>query len=774
MNNIRVKKRDGSLKPIDIEKIHRVVEWACEGKDASASLIVLRAQLEMYDGIETSDIHAIITKAAADLISAETPDYQSVAANLKMFELRKVAYGDYTPPHLLDHVKKMVEGNWYDKDLLNNFSKEEWDAMNDMVDHSLDFKYSYAAVKQFEGKYLVRNRVTHEIYETPQFAYILTAATLHMAEKKDRMQHIRRFYNQTAAKRLSLPTPIMAGARTKTKQFSSCVKIECGDSLKSINKTASSIAEYISQRAGIGINTGAIRALGSPIRGGEAFHTGLIPFYKYFHAATKCCSQGGVRGGAATIYYPMWHREFESLIVLKNNKGVEENRVRGMDYGVQLNRLMYQRLVANGEISFFSPSDVPNLLEAFYSDQAEFERLYTMYEADKSIQRETMKATEAFSVIMQERASTGRIYIQNIDHCNTHGSFDELVAPVKMSNLCLEIALPTKPLSGLDEETGEIALCTLSAFNLGEFSMDSLHELEETADVAVRALDNLLSYQDYPMKAAEIPALARRALGVGVINYAHFLAKNGVKYSDGSANDLTHKLFEAIQFYLIKASVKLAKEKGKCDWFHETKYAKGILPIDTYKKDVDTLVNVDLELDWEALRADVVKFGMRNSTLSALMPSETSSQIFNATNGIEPPRGLVSVKSSKDGPLRQIVPEIKTLKDAYELLWDMPSNQGYLELVAIMQKFVDQAISANTNYDPSKFEDAKVPMNQLLKDLLTAYKFGVKTLYYHNTRDGASDPQNAGTEVKKEEKSAPAVEEVYEDDDDECGGGCKI
>ena len=548
----------------------------------------------------------------------------------------------------------------------------------------------------------------------------------------------------------------MAGVRTPTRQFSSCVLIEAGDSLDSINATAGAIVKYVSQRAGIGINGGRIRALGSPIRGGEAFHTGCIPFYKHFQTAVKSCSQGGVRGGAATLFYPIWHYEVENLLVLKNNRGVEENRVRHLDYGVQLNKLMYERMIKNGNITLFSPSDVPGLYDAFFEDQVLFEQLYSKYEADDSIRKKTIKAVDLFSMMMQERASTGRIYIQNVDHCNTHSPFNPKKAPVRQSNLCLEIALPTKPLNDINDESGEIALCTLAAFNLGK--IDDLNELEDLSDLIVRALDSLLSYQDYPVPAAQRASIARRTLGVGVINFAYFLAKNGVKYSDGSANGLTHRAFEAIQYWLLRASNQLAKEQGACDAFGDTTYAQGILPIDSYKKDIDKFCEEPLQYDWETLRKDIVDTGLRNSTLTALMPSETSSQISNATNGIEPPRGYISVKQSKDGILKQVVPDYENLKKNYELLWQIPDNQGYLQLVGIMQKFVDQAISANTNYDPSRFPGNKVPMQQLLKDLLTAYRNGVKTLYYHNTRDGMEDPQK----------------EVAQEDDDCAGGACKI
>ena len=531
----------------------------------------------------------------------------------------------------------------------------------------------------------------------------------------------------------------MAGVRTPSRQFSSCVLIECGDNLDSINATTSAIVRYVSQRAGIGINAGRIRALGSPIRGGEAQHTGCIPFYKLFQTAVKCCSQGGVRGGAATLFYPLWHLEVESLLVLKNNRGVEDNRVRQMDYGVQLNKLLYTRLIKGQDICLFSPSDVPGLYDAFFEDQDEFERLYELYEKDSNIRKRHIPATELFSMMMQERASTGRIYIQNVDHCNTHSPFDSKVAPIRQSKLCIEIALQTSPLDNNNDEKGEIALCTLSAVNLGK--VEDVSDIEEPAELIVRALDALLDYQDYPVKAAENGSMKRRTLGVGVINYAYYLAKNGTKYSEEAALGLTHKTFEALQFYLLKASNKLAKEKGACPAFGDTTYSQGILPIDTYKADLDKICAEPLHLDWETLRSEITTHGLRNSTLSALMPSETSSQIANATNGIEPPRGLVSIKASKDGILKQVVPDIEKLKGQYELLWQMPNNDGYLKLVAIMQKFIDQSISANTNYDPSRFEGSRVPMKVLLKDLLTAYKLGVKTLYYHNTRDGANDAQ---------------------------------
>jgi ribonucleoside-diphosphate reductase alpha chain len=740
---LTVTKRDGRREPIDLDKIHRVVTWAAEGlEDVSVSQVELKAHIQFYDGIRTGDIHELIIKSAADLISEDAPDYQHLAARLAIFNLRKRAYKRFTPPSLFEHVSKMVRMGKYDPALINDYSKQDLEQLDKVIDHWRDLNFAYAAVKQWEGKYLVQNRVTGDIYESPQFAYILIGASLFANYPKEtRLDYVRRFYDACSLFKISLPTPIMSGVRTPTRQFSSCVLIETDDSLDSINATASSIVKYVSQRAGIGVNIGKLRAIGSPIRGGEAFHTGLVPFIKYFQTAVKSCSQGGVRGGAATLFYPIWHLEVENLLVLKNNRGVEENRVRHLDYGVQLNKLMYQRLLDGGNITLFSPFDVPGLYEAFFADQDEFERLYTLYEAQDGIRKKTIKAMELFGTLMQERAQTGRIYIQNVDHSNTHSAFDPSVAPVRQSNLCMEITLPTAPMNNVADPSGEIALCTLAAFNLGSF--DDLSELEELADLLVRALDSLLDYQDYPVPAAEHNK-SRRTLGIGVTNYAYYLAKHGVYYSNGSANRLTHRLFEAFQYYLLKASNQLAQELGKCDWFEQTKYAQGILPIDTYKPEVDAVCGEPLHYDWETLRANIKTHGLRNSTLSALMPCETSSQITNSTNGIEPPRGLISVKASKDGILKQVVPGFKAFGSNYELLWNIPNNTGYLELIGIMQKFVDQSISANTNYDPTRFEGEKVPMKVLLQDLLYAYKMGAKTLYYHNTRDGAGSGDDDG------------------------------
>lgn len=752
---INVTKRDGTKEPIDINKMSKVLEWASEDLEGvSASQVELNTRIQFYEGITSEDIQKTLIKTSADLITADNPNYQYMAARLAMFHLRKVAYGEFTPPTLQAHIERMIEKGLYDKDISRQYTEDELTTCDSYISHSRDMLLSYSAVKQLEGKYLVQDRTTKRVYETPQMLYMMVAMVLFMKyPKATRLAYVKKFYDAASTFKISLPTPIMAGVRTPTKQFSSCVLIECGDSLESVKATSNTIVDYISKRAGIGFNIGAIRALGAPIRNGEAVHTGVIPFLKLLQAAVKCCSQGAIRSGSATAFYPIWHLEAESLLVLKNNRGVEDNRVRQLDYGVQLNKLMYQRLIEGGNITLFSPHDVPGLYESFFRNQDAFEDLYVKYEADASIRKKTVKAVDLFTSLMNERASTGRIYIQNVDHCNTHSAFNPELAPIKQSNLCLEVTLPTKPVL-LKDESGEVALCTLGAINLGELT--DLSEMEELTDLLVRGLDALLTYQDYPNREAKRATLERRPLGIGVINFAYYLAKNGKKYSDGSSLELTHQTFEALQYYALKASANLAKEYTACPAYKDTTYYKGSLPIDTYKKAVDEIVNTPLLLDWTSLRADIDTYGLRNSTLTAMMPSETSSQIANATNGIDPPRGLVTIKSSKDGILKQVVPDIGNVK--YELLWDMPDNDGYLKLMAVIQKFTDQSISTNTSYDPTKFEGGRVPMSVMLGDLLKAYKYGLKTLYYHNTRDGADDTQG----------------DIVEEESGCAGGACSI
>lgn len=755
MNTIQVTKRGGHTENIDLDKIHKVLEWAAEGLDVSVSQVEMNAQIQFTTGIKTSDIHETLVKSSADLISAESPDYQYFAARLEIFALRKEAYGRFTPPSLMNHLRTMTDTGFYDSHIIKDYSLEEISILDDAIKHERDLDFAYAAVQQFKGKYLVQDRTSKKVSESPQMLYMVLAMALHADKPTDRLGTVIALYTALSTFKISFPTPVMAGVRTPTRQFSSCVLIEAGDSLDSIAEASTSIIKYISQRAGIGLNVGAIRAEGSPIRNGEAVHTGLIPFLKLFQAAVKSCSQGSIRGGAATVFYPGWHLEFESLIVLKNNKGIEENRVRNMDYTVQLNKLMYERLLTNSNITLFSPSDVPGLLDAFYADQELFEELYTAAEADPTIRKKTLKAYDFFTQIMNERATTGRIYIQHIDHCNTHSPFDPKLAPIKQSNLCKEVLLPTKPV--MPDGTGEVALCTLSAFNLGAITPA---EIPRLAVIQVEALDALLDYQDYPLVQAYTSTMKYRPLGIGVINYANWVAKNHLKYSDGSANTPTHELFELIQYSLLKASNDIARHKGSCTGFADTTYSQGLLPIDTYKKEVDEVHTAELKQDWEKLRADIAQYGLRNATLSALMPSETSSQISNSTSGIEPPRALLSIKVSKDGVLRQLVPDLDRV--TYELYWDIIKacgNKGYIELCAIMQKFVDQSISANTAYDPNNYEDKRVPMQLMLQDIMTAYRLGLKTLYYANTRD--DDVSGISS----------FLEEASEDCD---GGGCKI
>ncbi len=936
-DNLLVTKRNGTTEELNFDKIHTVLFWSTENiSNVSVSEIEIKTKMQLYNKIPSSEIHETLIKSAANLISEDYPNYQSVAARLVIFTLRKQVYSSFEPPVLLDHVSKCINGGVYDKALIDMYTPDEWERLNKIVKHERDMLLSYAGVEQFRGKYLVQNRTTGEYYETPQMAYILIAAIIfHKYPVETRMQYIRNYYDAISKgpkSLITLPTPLLAGMRTPTKQFSSCTLIEIGDSLSSINEGASSIVDYASRRAGIGIGAGRIRAKGSAIRNGEAYHTGNIPFYKYLHASLKSCSQGGVRGASATLYFPMWHLEAEDLIVLKNNKGTEETRVRHMDYGVQINGYLYARLLKNEKITLFDPNEVPELYEAFFNDQELFGKLYEKYERAYSIRKKSISALEHFSNIMMERNNTGRIYIQNVDHSNTHSSFAEETSPIRMANLCAEICLPSAPLTresripfdkvkhteefavvepkDFREKYGEIALCTLGSINMGMMNNDE--NIELACNLIVRGLDELLDYQDYPMLAAGIPALKRRALGVGVCNLAYFIAKHGLKYSDSSANDLINEYAEKMSYYLIKASVEVAKEKGKCDWFDETKYSKGILPIDTYKKEVDSILTKPNYMDWTPLRKEIKEHGMRNSTVMALMPVESclainqkiktdqgiktfydfidmidmdidsivaggsdtwyslsnldieikneddvweeinalyyngytnvdaiimedgsvingtenhrfkiirsattlwcsvinlceddviitysdisiygmkikqiirnaemhhtfdlevpgthtyqlengnvshnSSQVINSTNGIEPPRGPISIKGSKDGALKQVVPEIHKLKNKYEYLWDMPHTRGYLEIAAVFQKWTDQSISTNTTYNPANYPDSKVPMSELIKDLVYSYKLGIKTLYYQNTSDGAGEIYN-------------------EDDDDEQCDSCVL
>ena len=774
MTGIHIVKRNGEKENLDLEKMHKVVFEACNNiSNVSASEVELKSHIQFYSGMTSSEIQETLIKAAAELISEDLPNYQWVAGNLINYHIRKEVYGTFEPSHVLDLVKQNVTSGFYDKSLLEDYSVEEWEKINTFIKHDRDFNITYVGMEQFRGKYLVQNRVTNKLYETPQMAYMLIAATLFSSyAKEERLKWVKDYYDAISTFDISLPTPVMAGVRTPQRQFSSCVLIETDDSLDSINATSSSIVKYVSQKAGIGVGAGSIRAINSPIRNGDASHTGVIPFYKMFQAAVKSCSQGGVRGGAATLYYPVWHLEVEDLLVLKNNKGTEDNRVRHMDYGVQFNKLMYERLMTGGNITLFSPQDVPGLYESFFNDQDKFRELYEQAERKTSIRKKSVPAIELFSAFMNERKNTGRIYLQNVDHANDHSSFISEVAPVKQSNLCCEITLPTKPLNSVMDEEGEIALCTLSAINWG--NIKSPEDFEKPCDLAVRGLDALLSYQDYPLIAAELATDNRRPLGVGIINFAYWLAKNDTNYTDPNL-ELVDEWAEAWSYYLIKASNNFAKEIGPCPKSDETKYGHGVVPIDTRKIEIDELVKHTERMDWKSLREDLKDHGVRNSTLMALMPAETSAQISNSTNGIEPPRSYVSIKQSKHGVLKQVVPGIHKLKSKYELLWDQQSPEGYLKIMAVLQKYIDQGISVNTSYNPVFFEDEKIPMSVMLQHLIMFYKYGGKQLYYFNTFDGQGelDINVLNSMDKNEEVSEEPLAYGTLIDDEDCEG-CTI
>lgn len=996
---MQVTKRNGTTEPLNVDKIHEMLVAARDAGgnklNVSVSKVAIKAKIQFFDGIKTSDIHDMCIRAAKELISEDEPDYQYLAGRLVNIALRKKLYGSFEVPQLASIISKLVDAGVYDGEVMNKYDLFEMIELGKYIDHDRDYMFTSNAMEQLTGKYLCQNRVTKEIYETPQTAYMLIAMTLFMQyPSKTRLDYVKRFYDAVSQFKISLPTPIMAGVRTPTRQFSSCVTIDTGDSLKSINASTSAIVEYISQKAGIGLNAGRIRALGSPIRGGEARHTGVIPFLKMFEAAVKSCSQGGLRGGAATVHFPFWHREIESIIVLKNNKGTEETRVRKVDYSIQMNGFMFRRILEGGKLSLFSPSDVPGLYEAFYANQQRFEELYLQYEADPSIQREEIDGSTFILQFMTERFGTGRLYVQFVDNVNNHSAFDPEQAPIVQSNLCVapetliltdkgyvhiidvvdtevnvwngeafvpvtvrktsdssklltvltsygysincteyhkfyvmvdgeivekranelekndvlipldcptiegaeydkaakhisdvldsygmyvrdgehvelvidtnmkypfegtsiqlelqtlgipsylkngnqiaiagdyfekltkvvspyidrvfddvqyiagmmptntivgvvdtgredatycfeepirhmgvfnglltgqcqEIALPTSPMTNIEREDGEISLCTLAATNMG---LVEEHELEEICDLTVRALDELLDYQNYPVKVAQLSTESRRSLGIGLINYAYFLAVRGLKYDD-EALGVVDAWVERWSYSLIKASMQLAKEKGACGKFHETMYAKGKLPIDTYKRTVDELVKPSTRMtaEWDALRTDILEYGMRNSTLMALMPAETSAQISNSTNGIEPIRALVTKKMSKDGVMKQVAPEVTKLKHQYDMLWDQKTPEGYLHHVAVLQKYIDQSISANTSYNPVHYDvGGKIPAFNVLKDLLTAYNYGVKNLYYNNIEDGSGE---VALDAKLPELSSSVM-----DDSSDCDS-CKI
>ena len=764
-NGIKVIKRNGRVEPINLDKMHVMVDLACKDlAGVSASQVEIQSGIQFYDGITTSQIQEILIRSASDLIDLEHPNYQYVAARLLLFAVRKSIFGKlHDIPSLSEHIDTCVNKGVYDSEILSRYSKEEFAKSNSFIDHDRDFLFTYAGLRQVVDKYLVQDRSGGGVYETPQFMYMMIALTI-FAEypKETRMSYVRRYYDAISKHKINIPTPIMAGVRTPLRQFASCVLVDVDDTLDSIFTSDMAIGRYVAQRAGIGINAGRIRGINAKIRGGEVAHTGVIPFLKKFEATVRCCTQNGIRGGSATVHFPIWHQEIEDILVLKNNKGTEDNRVRKLDYSIQISKIFYERFIQNGEITLFSPHDVPGLYDAFGTDR--FDDMYVGYERDQPIPRKTIGAQELILDLLKERAETGRIYIMNIDHCNSHSSFKD---KVNMSNLCQEITLPTDPLHHIDGE-GEIALCILSAINVGKVKSDE--ELEELCDLSVRGLEELIDYQKYPVVAAEIATKGRRSLGVGFIGLAHYLAKLGYNYGSQDAWDAVHGLSESFQYYLLKSSNQIAKEKGSCTYFNRTKYADGILPIDTYKKDVDEISSIQLQHDWESLRAEIQAHGLRHSTLSAQMPSESSSVVSNATNGIEPPRGYLSIKKSKKGPLKQIVPQYQTLKNNYTLLWDMPDNTGYINIVAVMQKFFDQAISGNWSYNPENYVDNEVPTSVMANDFLRTYKYGWKTSYYQNTHDMKSDE----TEDKIDNKVKSLLDDILETSEEEDCESCKI
>jgi len=763
-NGTKVKKRNGTIEPLNLEKMHVMVEEACKGlAGVSASQVEIQSGIQFYDGISTGEIQEILIRSASDLIDLEHPNYQYVAARLLLYSVRKQIYGRlHDHPKLIDHVKKCVEAGVYDKELLTLYSEEEFVKLETFIDHERDYLFTYAGLRQVVDKYLVQDRSTGALYESPQFMYLLISASIFSKYSPEiRLDYVKKYYDAISKHRINIPTPIMAGVRTPLRQYASCVLVDIDDTLDSIFSSDMAIGKYVAQRAGIGINAGRIRGINAKIRGGEVQHTGVVPFLKKFESTVRCCTQNGIRGGSATVHFPIWHQEIEDIIVLKNNKGTEDNRVRKLDYSIQLSKLFYERFISNGEITLFSPHDVPGLYDSFGTES--FDDLYVKYELDDSIPKKKLNAQELILDLLKERAETGRMYLMNIDHCNSHSSFTD---KVEMSNLCQEITLPTKPIQHIDDETGEIALCILSAINIGKIR--DVSDFEVLCDLSVRSLDELIDFQQYPVRAAERATKARRSLGIGYIGLAHYLAKQGVSYGDPEAWKLVHDLTEAFQYYLIKSTVNLAKEKGACQYSHRTKYSHGVLPIDTYKTDVDELVPNKLNFDWESLRQDVKKYGVRNSTLSAQMPSESSSVVSNATNGIEPPRGYLSIKKSKKGPLKQIVPSYNTLKNNYTLLWDMPDNTGYINIVAVMQKFFDQAISGNWSYNPQNYENSEVPVSVMAQDFLSTYKYGWKTSYYQNTYDIKTDEVGDTLENEKSDNLECLLNELSNAKEGEC------
>jgi ribonucleoside-diphosphate reductase alpha chain len=771
--NITVIKRSGNKEPLHIEKWQAQVAKVCQGiADVSQSMIEIKAQLHFYDGITTKEIDGITLRAIADLIDVESnPDvghtnYQYVAGKQRLSMLRKDVYGNYEVPHLYSIVKRNVEIGLYTPELLEWYTEDDWNRMNDMLDHEKDEQYGYASIEQLIEKYLVRNRATKEIYETPQIRYIIAAATVFHKEEPNtaRMRYIKEYYNAASDGLFTLATPVLAGLGTPTKQFSSCVLIRSDDDLDSIFASGEMMAKYASKRAGIGLEIGRLRPLGSPIRGGEIMHTGMIPFLKKWFGDLRSCSQGGIRNASATVFYPIWHHQFDDLIVLKNNQGTEETRVRHMDYGVVLSAFFWRRFKNKENITFFDPNEVPDLYEAFYKNTALFEELYVKYEKRKDLRKKTMSAEEVFkSGILKERTDTGRIYLVFIDNVQNQGPFDPEYHTIYQSNLCCEILLPTKSFKRLDDADGRIALCTLGSINWGAFR--NPEDMRRACRILQRSLCNILDYQDFLSIQSKLSNDEIQPLGIGVTNLAYWHAKRGLRYGEKDALQDVKSWMEHQAFYLTEATVALARERGPCLHSTHTRYGKGIFPWELRAKGVNELADFAPELDWETLRTNMKQYGVRNATLMAIAPVESSSVVINSTNGIEMPMSLISVKESKAGSFVQVVPEYHKLKNKYQLMWEQKDCDGYLKTAAVLAAYVDQSISTNTFYNPAHFADRKVPTTLIAKNLMQAHLWGLKTFYYSLINKAGS---------KQVAEDAPGMLEPIDFDNEEDCIACKL
>ena len=769
---ITVIKRSGVKEPLMIEKWQAQVAKVCQGTaDVSQSMIEIKAQLSFYDGITTEEIDEITLRAIVDLIDVEhNPDvghtnYQYVAGKQRLSMLRKDVYGSYTPPHLYDIVKKNVAVGLYTPELLEWYTEDDWNRMNDMLDHEKDEQYSYAAIEQLIEKYLVRNRATKEIYETPQIRYMVAAATVFHKEEpqSSRMRYIREYYNCASDGLFTLATPVLAGLGTQTKQFSSCVLIRSDDNLDSIFASGEMMAKYASKRAGIGLEIGRLRSLGSPIRGGEIMHTGMIPFLKKWFGDLRSCSQGGIRNASATVFYPIWHLQFDDLIVLKNNQGTEETRVRHMDYGVVLSAFFWRRFKNKENITFFDPNEVPDLYEAFYKNIQRFEELYVKYEKRKDLRKKTMSAEEVFkSGILKERTDTGRIYLVFIDNVMNQGPFDPEYHTIYQSNLCCEILLPTRSFKRLDDEEGRIALCTLGSINWGAFR--NPEDMRRACRILQRSLCNILDYQDFLSIQSKLSNDEIQPLGIGVTNLAYWHARRGIKYGDKDALAEVKVWMEHQAFYLTEATVELAKERGRCKDSDRTRYGQGEFPWERRAAGVNELADFAPELDWEPLRQEMKLHGVRNATLMAIAPVESSSVVINSTNGIEMPMSLISTKESKAGSFTQVVPEYNRLKHKYQLMWEQKDCDGYLKTAAVLAAYVDQSISTNTFYNPAHFADRKVPTTLIAKNLMQAHVWGLKTFYYSLINKAGSRQEQRTPEVHY--NGFHNEREVIEEDED--------